>query len=283
MSINSWLSSKLQPYGRFRISFNIRDVISETDYSYHNKEKMHEVLSTIGWTIRVEKNFETVKYYLQKLRTLIPYGIPTHNFMQSFELLKLWGESKHKTSCGYYSMVLVDIMNSIGIPCRQIAGWVVPPFPGISYSYIPAHIVLNHLMCEVYIDGKWLLVDPTEGSWYEDDNGNILSAVQIHQRIENKLKWKSCVLQPSESICYQGLFAYLILPLESEYLSSNTTFTGSWWKLEWLKELLKDKKVVFCGKQTRCTNYYRMLTLFIAIMPLLFYFALIIYLLLYWL
>ncbi len=142
MGILKTIENKLIPYGRNKIkrtkALRINELRSVTLIP---NESLIRSLHILGWNIDGKSEWEICVYFLKKLKELVDYGIADHEYSSSASLLLLWSKSKHNTSCGYYSMVFTDILNSLGIPCRQIAGWAIEPLPGRSYSYLPADII----------------------------------------------------------------------------------------------------------------------------------------------
>ena len=163
-----------------------------------------------------ESDWDKCRYFLARPSELVDYGVADHEPGTSAELLAAWSRRKHKTSCQYFSMVMTDLLNSAGMPCRQVAGWAIEPLPGRSYSYLSAEINVNHLMCEVWVDGRWVLLDPTDGGWYEGDRGRPLSAMEIQAALAEgrSPNWRGAGPDGRPRRGYAGLCAFLLCPCE---------------------------------------------------------------------
>ena len=171
-------------------------------------------MAELGWCPDGKSEWQKCVYLLQMVHEAVDYGLPDCHAAASGELLRMWHARRHKTSCGYISMVLVDVLNTVGIPCRQVAGWAVEPLPGRTYSHLPAEISINHLMCEAWVEDRWVLLDPTDGGWYEDDDGRLLSAldIQLGLRAGRSHSWRAVGAARDVRLGYPGLCGFLAFP-----------------------------------------------------------------------
>lgn len=257
MNILKTLEKKLTPYGRFKIKrANVSELDKHPSLVPSPDDDLLKVLISIGWNADGKSNWDKCIYFLKELRDSVDYGLADHEYSTSANLLLLWTKSKHKTSCGYYSMVYADILNSHGIPCRQIAGWAIEPLPGRSYSYLPADIIVNHLTCEAWIDNKWILLDPTDGGWFENKQSEKLSALQIQSSLvqSEKIYWKG--VADNEAYCYPGLFAFLIYPVSVGLIPYAQTILKNFWLGGWFLAMRKDPPLLIHSLQGGATLFF---------------------------
>ena len=121
-----------------------------------------------------------------------------------------------------------------------------------SFGYIVRYLDLasmdfqsNHFVTEVYVPGleKWVAFDPQSGWVYADKDGNLLSALQIHDIVFNKKRkvyhWPGMTLSKGDEL----LFAFFQYHLRNNFLSFPVYYQ--------IEDLYIDKKKSFKGKKGR--------------------------------
>lgn len=105
------------------------------------------------------------------------YNIPSN----SLDLLEyaFQQEKDHGINCRALSIVLTECLLSIGIMARTV---YILPFSPYDFD--------NHVITHAFIKtlNKWILLDPTYGSYVMDDKNNILDVFEIRERLSNQEK-----------------------------------------------------------------------------------------------
>ena len=114
-------------------------------------------------------------------------------------------DAEHGINCGLLSMVLTEILLSIGIKARAVFLLPCSPYDGD-----------NHVVCEAWDDDrkKWILLDPTYGSYFIDRNGAPLSVCEMREGLENR---EDLSLSPGSNYNGDALDKHEIL----EYFAKN--------------------------------------------------------------
>ena len=64
--------------------------------------------------------------------------------------------------CGGYSNLTKDLINAVGIPCKQVPGFVLDPSEGQQWGDQDIRRREgNHIWNEAYVDGHWMMIDTT--------------------------------------------------------------------------------------------------------------------------
>lgn len=112
--------------------------------------------------------------------------------MSAYELLMTYKRGK----CSYYSSIFSSLVRAQGIPCMTVSGYAEgaavssPSFGGYLVNYTEQKIYVsgdkwtdynynlgsNHDWNEVYVDGRWIIVDTTWDSGNQYRDGNYISA-----------------------------------------------------------------------------------------------------------
>lgn len=73
--------------------------------------------------------------------------------------------------CEGYANLAVAMLNSAGIPAFTVKGYSLGVGEPTSWSQVSSSVKENHMWVEAYIDGKWLIMDPTWDSKNMYDKG----------------------------------------------------------------------------------------------------------------
>ena len=102
-----------------------------------------------------------------------------------------WLETYHRGNCAYYARVFRNLVRAQGIACLEVDGYTVNDIPqdstGVFIVDQTAQTInvagdvwtqdsyqsmsINHRWNEVYLDGRWVIVDPTWDSGNRYENG----------------------------------------------------------------------------------------------------------------
>ncbi len=86
-----------------------------------------------------------------KLRKLLDWFADTKNMRYEGRVGSRYGTlvafQQHHGRCWDYSDLFITMARIAGLPCRQVYGWL--------------HESEGHVWCDVVVDGKWLMIDPT--------------------------------------------------------------------------------------------------------------------------
>jgi internalin A len=63
--------------------------------------------------------------------------------------------------CGLYAGVATDLLQAVGIPARGVAGYTLWSRPGARMFMDIQNGTTDHAWVEAFVDGKWIIMDPT--------------------------------------------------------------------------------------------------------------------------
>lgn len=89
--------------------------------------------------------------------------------------------------CEYFASATALLLRKLGVPSRYVVGYSVEEFNSTLDMYI-VRARHAHAWAEAYVDGQWIPVDTTPGTWLEEENRN------------------ADALQPFEDLINNGLF-----------------------------------------------------------------------------
>lgn len=158
-----------------------RDINASAESAYYKKVADSVVSSGDTNYIKAKKLFKWVAgnfYYDHVHTTGDAYDDPYYNLINMRGKKTANGNAENGNvalRCDGYAGIYCALVRSQGIPCRIITGRHVEPAAGKNWGTSSS----KHTWCEVYVNSRWIVVDPCSGSYSEYRNGVYTRSPQV--------------------------------------------------------------------------------------------------------
>ena len=99
--------------------------------------------------------------------------------------------NNRKAVCKGYAYLYASMMRSIGIPCNIVSGYALGLDGVNKWSELEDTKTQNHAWNEVYVDGKWIIVDTTWDCGNRVDGGKEIKEGTSHIYFDANIEYFS--------------------------------------------------------------------------------------------